>query len=1022
MIPLRLSLKHFLSYREATLDFRGLHVACICGANGAGKSSLLEAIAWAVWGQSRTATDDDVIHHGETEARVDYTFAYQQQTYRIIRTRHRGQTSGLEFQVQVSGQFRSLTGRGMRETQKLILHHLKLDYETFINSAYLRQGRADEFMLKRPGERKQILADLLKLDQYDLLEERAKERSRQTKAELGVLERELQSIAEQLQREPELMAEQCQLEQHLTALQQAQEADQAELQHWLDQEQQRQTWTQQLAWHQEQRQSLAQELARWQRELATVQEQQQRLAAVLQDAAAIAQNYARYQALQREDEQQTARFQAHQEAVSQRQALEQQKIGATRTLRDQQRQLQLQLEALAQQEQELQNTLRKAADVAAAMDNLNRARARLSELDNLQLQASPLLQRRQVVQLELERAQARLSTRLEELRLRSQHLNQQQQQQPQLQQVALQVSQRIAYLEERSRYQQQVLEKGTERRKFLENLQERQRELQTQLAELDQKIHLLQPQPTPSHAQAENPAYPPPPIYPPCPLCDRPLDEHHLNLVLDRHRTERQEVLNQIWVLREQLTTSEREIKVLRQEYRELEKELEQYGSVLEQRGKLQEQLQGGNEAQQQLQQLLQEQETLARSLQSRDFAPELQDELRQLNQTLAELTYDDKNHALARGEVDRWRWAEIKQAEINQAQRRLAQMAEQRPQLELALTQVEQELQAAEQSPLHQQIAALDCHIAEIDYDLEDHTAIREALRRVQVYQSRYQELLQAQQACPQVTQRVEELTQLLQERSQSLQALDQQIQTLQQQIQELPDTQAAIAKLEGRIQQHQHQRDEYIAQLGRLQQQQQHLDILKQQQVEQQEHFQSLQHQLRVYQELTYAFSKNGIQALMIENVLPQLEAEANQILGRLSNHQLHIQFVTQKAGRSKGSRAKLIDTLEILISDARGTRAYETYSGGEAFRVNFAIRLALARLLAQRSGTPLQLLIVDEGFGTQDEAGCDRLISAINAIAPDFACILTVTHMPHLKEAFQARIEVSKTEAGSQIHLSM
>ena len=92
------------------------------------------------------------------------------------------------------------------------------------------------------------------------------------------------------------------------------------------------------------------------------------------------------------------------------------------------------------------------------------------------------------------------------------------------------------------------------------------------------------------------------------------------------------------------------------------------------------------------------------------------------------------------------------------------------------------------------------------------------------------------------------------------------------------------------------------------------------------------------------------------------------------------------------------------------------------GEAFRINFAIRLALARLLSQRAGTALQMLIIDEGFGTQDAVGCDRLIAAINAIASDFACILTVTHMPHLKEAFQARIEVSKTARGSCISLSI
>jgi len=43
----------------------------------------------------------------------------------------------------------------------------------------------------------------------------------------------------------------------------------------------------------------------------------------------------------------------------------------------------------------------------------------------------------------------------------------------------------------------------------------------------------------------------------------------------------------------------------------------------------------------------------------------------------------------------------------------------------------------------------------------------------------------------------------------------------------------------------------------------------------------------------------SVGGIQALMIENVLPQLEAETNQLLARLSANQLHVQFVTQKLG---------------------------------------------------------------------------------------------------------------------------
>ncbi|MGB3570898.1 MAG: SMC family ATPase, partial [Phormidesmis sp.] len=195
MIPKQLKLQNFLSYREVVLDFDGLHVACVCGPNGAGKSSLLEAIAWCVWGQSRVNTEDDIVRQGAIEAQVSFCFVHDGQCYRIIRTRRRQQASTLEFQIQMSPAvelgpkstaasasslqgkeptFRSLTQKGVRATQQYILRQLKIDYETFVNAAYLRQGRADEFMLKRPGDRKQVLADLLKLDRYDQLAEQAK--------------------------------------------------------------------------------------------------------------------------------------------------------------------------------------------------------------------------------------------------------------------------------------------------------------------------------------------------------------------------------------------------------------------------------------------------------------------------------------------------------------------------------------------------------------------------------------------------------------------------------------------------------------------------------------------------------------------------------------------------------------------------------------------------------------------------------------------------------------------------------
>ena len=97
--------------------------------------------------------------------------------------------------------------------------------------------------------------------------------------------------------------------------------------------------------------------------------------------------------------------------------------------------------------------------------------------------------------------------------------------------------------------------------------------------------------------------------------------------------------------------------------------------------------------------------------------------------------------------------------------------------------------------------------------------------------------------------------------------------------------------------------------------------------------------------------------------------------------------------------------------------GTRPYEMYSGGEAFRTNFALRIALSKLLAHRAGTRLLTLVIDEGFGTQDAEGLEFLIEALQGIRDDFEKIIVVTHLERLKDAFPARIEVVKQpETGS------
>jgi len=170
-------------------------------------------------------------------------------------------------------------------------------------------------------------------------------------------------------------------------------------------------------------------------------------------------------------------------------------------------------------------------------------------------------------------------------------------------------------------------------------------------------------------------------------------------------------------------------------------------------------------------------------------------------------------------------------------------------------------------------------------------------------------------------------------------------------------------------------------------------------------------------LYDELRVAFGKRGLQALIIETVIPELEEEANELLSRMTDGRMTVHFETQRDTKAGST----IETLDIKISDEHGTRSYEMYSGGEAFRINFAIRIALSKLLARRAGAQLQTLIIDEGFGTQDTDGRQKLVEAINSIKEEFQRIIVITHIEELRDAFPVRIDVYKTAAGSQISLN-
>lgn len=168
--------------------------------------------------------------------------------------------------------------------------------------------------------------------------------------------------------------------------------------------------------------------------------------------------------------------------------------------------------------------------------------------------------------------------------------------------------------------------------------------------------------------------------------------------------------------------------------------------------------------------------------------------------------------------------------------------------------------------------------------------------------------------------------------------------------------------------------------------------------------------------YQIIAHAVSKDGIQALIIEEALPEIEHEANLLLGQLTDNQAHIMIESLRDLKKGGSK----ETLDIKISDSAGVRPYELFSGGEAFRIDFALRLAISKLLARRAGTSLQTLIIDEGFGSQDEEGLAHIMDALYKIQDNFCKIIIVSHLPAMKDQFPVHFFVEKHSQGSTVRV--
>ncbi len=309
--------------------------------------------------------------------------------------------------------------------------------------------------------------------------------------------------------------------------------------------------------------------------------------------------------------------------------------------------------------------------------------------------------------------------------------------------------------------------------------------------------------------------------------------------------------------------------------------------------------------------------------------------------------------------------------------------------------------------------LARLDEQIAKLGYDERTHAQLRARAAELAGADRERQLLEQARLSADHLDTQIRELQANLERLDTECRADEQRVGGLSSQVQSLAGERERLTALMQQSAEAHRARDEARDQCLYAQTKLDNCAFLERKQRDSLARQDALRREQSVYGDLAYAFGRRGVQAMIIETAIPEIEEEANRILARMTDGRMHVTFETQRDARSG---LGTIETLDIRIADELGTRSYEMFSGGEGFRVNFAIRIALSRLLAHRAGTRLQLLVVDEGFGSQDQEGRDRVVEAIQAIEAEFEKILVITHLEDLRDRFPVRIEVTKTPQGS------
>ena len=187
--------------------------------------------------------------------------------------------------------------------------------------------------------------------------------------------------------------------------------------------------------------------------------------------------------------------------------------------------------------------------------------------------------------------------------------------------------------------------------------------------------------------------------------------------------------------------------------------------------------------------------------------------------------------------------------------------------------------------------------------------------------------------------------------------------------------------------------------------------LDKLEKDNKENMEKVDKLTDDMLEYEQVVKMYSNSGVRSIVLDNITPYLNEQANKYLAILAGSTIQINLTTQKENKD----GSISDKFEVEVYNASGGSDYKSASAGERKRIDLAISFALQDLVIKQNNTSVNLLMLDEVFENLDEVANENVITLLEEKAKEVDSIFVITHNEQLKGLFSNKVTVVKEQDG-------